>query len=346
MSLPENTDSLQTLIGKGPGNVITDVPGVKIGHYTYMENDSVTGITSIIPAQGNVFREKLVASAHVINGFGKSAGILQLQELGSLETPILLTNTFAVGTGYSALVKYMLQDNPDIGNTTGTINPVVCECNDSKINNIRSLLLEEEHMLEALGNAGKSFQQGDIGAGTGMVCYGLKGGIGSSSRTVKVGNSFFNLGVLVLSNFGSMEDLSVYGKPIGKEIKNRTSPKSQPDKGSIIVVLATDIPLDSRQLTRVLKRTQSGIARTGAYSGNGSGEIAIGFSTANRIDHYSAVPIVDKKVLHEDFMDMVFLATVQATEESIINSMLYASPAVDRYGKKIYSLHDFKDIFE
>ncbi len=331
---------------KGEKNLITDVPGVRVGHYTYRDDSNTTGVTGIIPSEGNLFKSKLVASAHVINGFGKSLGILQVQELGTLETPILLTNTFGIGTGFNSIVNYMLKDNPDIGDTTGTVNPVVCECNDGKINNIRSTVLCEDHMLKALENAGDEFNQGDVGAGAGMVCYGLKGGIGSASRLLKIEAIEYNLGILVLSNFGSMKDLLYFGNPVGKDILKRTGTDNEPDKGSIIIVLATDLPLDSSQLTRTLKRTQSGIARTGAYSGNGSGEIAIGFSTANRIDHYPAGHIINRSVLHEDFMDMVFLGTVQATEEAILNSLINANPSVKRNGRKVHSLAEFKDILK
>lgn len=334
------------LISKGPTNLITDVEGISVGHVTIRSESINTGVTAIVPSEGNVFKSKLVASSHVINGFGKSTGLLQVDELGTLETPIILTNTLNVGTGFSALVKYMLKENPDIGITTGTLNPVVCECNDGKINDIRSMALTEEDMILALENAERDFPQGDHGAGAGMVCYGLKGGIGSSSRILKIGHENFTLGVLVLSNFGSTEDLLYYGAPLGKEIESCIASSSDSDKGSIIVVLATDIPLTANQIKRALKRIQSGIARTGSYTGNGSGEVAIGFSTANRVEHYPKDPFKSFLSLNDDYMDIVFLATVQATEEAVLNSMLHAGPSVSRTGAAIHSLAEFKDILD
>jgi len=339
-----NCKSIHENIYKGPTNTITDVPGVKVGHCTVKKGLVKTGATAIIPADGNVFKYKLMASAHIINGFGKSAGLIQVQELGTLETPIVLTNTLSVGTGMTALTRYMLDHNDDIGVSTGTVNPVVCECNDGKINQIRSLAVDEKHFIEALENASETFRQGDIGAGTGMICYGLKGGIGSSSRRIVIDDRAYNLGVLVLSNFGSMEDFTYYGKPVGDLICKELARESSTDKGSIIVVLATDLPLESRQLNRVLKRTQSGIARTGGYTGNGSGEIAIGFSTANRISHYPKSAVIERQALHEDYMDLVFLATVQATEEAIINSLIHSEPALGLDGKVIHSLKDFHEL--
>ncbi|WP_409228158.1 DmpA family aminopeptidase [Gudongella sp. SC589] len=339
-----NDKNIHELLRKGPKNTITDVPGVRIGHSTIKEGNIRTGATAIIPAEGNVFKNKLVASAHIINGFGKSAGLMQIQELGAIETPILLTNTLSVGTGLTALTKYMLDSNEDIGVSTGTVNSVVCECNDGKINQIRSLAVKEEHFIHALQNASDSFQQGDVGAGTGMVCYGLKGGIGSSSRRIVVDDQTYTLGVLVLSNFGSIDDFVYYGKPVGKIIGERFENMNSPDNGSIIVVLATDTPMDSRQLSRVLKRTQSGIARTGGYTGNGSGEIAVGFTTANRISHYPEKSVMNRKILHEDYMDIVFLAAVQATEEAILNSMMHSNPSMGVDGIKIHSLKDFNEL--
>lgn len=341
-----NSKSIHQYIGKGPKNTITDVPGVRVGHCSLKEESIKTGATAIIPADGNIFKEKLIASAHVINGFGKSAGILQVQELGTLETPILLTNTLSVGAGLTALTRHMLEGNEDIGVATGTVNSVVCECNDGKINSIRSMAVKENHFQQALKSASEDFQQGDVGAGTGMVCYGLKGGIGSSSRRIQIVDEVYNLGILVLSNFGSMEDFLYYGAPVGKVISDRIHNGSSVDQGSIIVILATDIPLDSRQLNRVLKRTQSGIGRTGGYSGNGSGEIALGFTTTNRISHYPEMPVMNIQTLHEDYLDLVFLATVQATEEAILNSLIHSEPSKGIDGKKVFSLKEFNELLK
>lgn len=326
----------------GKNNLITDVAGVKVGHVTLDSGSTKTGVTAIIPHEGNVFREKLVAASHIINGFGKTQGLVQIDELGTIETPILLTNTLSVGTAHKAVVGYMLEGNEDIGDTTGTVNPIIGECNDGVLNEIRKPSVTEKHILEAIKSADIIFQQGNVGAGTGMVCYDLKGGIGSASRLVQLGGKEYTVGILVLSNFGSMEDLMIRGNPVGEKIKEDLSiTEPGKDKGSIMVILATDIPLSSLQLKRLLKRTQSGIARTGAYTGNGSGEVAIGFTTANKVKHYEESAFVDQKVIHEDLLDIVFKATVEATEEAVLNSLICSNTAVGRNNRKIFSLRDF-----
>lgn len=329
----------------GKHNSITDVAGVKVGHMTLDSSNIKTGVTAIIPHEGNVFREKLVAASHVINGFGKSQGLVQIDELGTIETPIILTNTLSVGIAHKAVVQYMLERNDDIGDTTGTVNPIIGECNDGVLNEIRIPSVSEHHIIDALNNAGVEFQQGNVGAGTGMVCYELKGGIGSASRILDLGGTKFTVGILVLSNFGSMEDLMIRGNPVGEKIKERISrQESGKDKGSIMIILATDIPLSSLQLKRLLKRTQSGIARTGGYTGNGSGEVAIGFTTANKVFHYEEDAFVEQRVIHEDLLDMVFKATVEATEEAILNSLICSSTTIGRNDKKVFSLIDFSDL--
>ena len=329
----------------GKHNSITDVAGVKVGHMTLDSSNIKTGVTAIIPHEGNVFREKLVAASHVINGFGKSQGLVQIDELGTIETPIILTNTLSVGIAHKAVVQYMLERNDDIGDTTGTVNPIIGECNDGVLNEIRIPSVSEHHIIDALNNAGVEFQQGNVGAGTGMVCYELKGGIGSASRILDLGGTKFTVGILVLTNFGSMEDLMIRGNPVGEKIKERISrQESGKDKGSIMIILATDIPLSSLQLKRLLKRTQSGIARTGGYTGNGSGEVAIGFTTANKVFHYEEDAFVEQRVIHEDLLDMVFKATVEATEEAILNSLICSSTTIGRNDKKVFSLIDFSDL--
>ncbi len=325
----------------GKNNSITDVEGVKVGHVTLDEEGIKTGVTAIIPHGGNTFKDKLIASSHVINGFGKSIGLIQIEELGVIETPIILTNTLSVGVAHETLVRYMLDINDDIGDTTGTVNPIIGECNDGEINDIRGLHVKSEDIYNAIKSADVEFEEGDVGAGTGMICYDLKGGIGSSSRIVKLGDREYTIGVLVLSNFGSLEDFVLNGDKIGEELCKKIGKKIETeDKGSIIVVLATDIPLSSRQLKRVTKRTIPGIGRTGSYSGNGSGEVVIGFSTANIIKHYEKEDIVQIKIINEDKLNSVFKATVHATEEAILNSLICASSVIDRKGKKIYSLKE------
>lgn len=329
---------------RGENNSITDVEGVKVGHVTLDNEEMKTGVTAILPHEGNIFKEKLVAASHIINGFGKSTGIIQIDELGTLETPIILTNTLSVGTAYDALVSYMLDNNEDIGDTTGTVNPIICECNDGVINDIRGLHVKKEDVYGALENCHVEFQEGNLGAGTGMRSYGLKGGIGSSSRIIELDNKKYTIGVLVLSNFGCLEDFILNGDHIGpKLIKKIEDYSPTEDKGSIIVILATDIPLSSRQLKRVIKRVDSGIARTGSYTSNGSGEVVIGFSTANRIKHYEENHIVNINIINENKIDNVFKATVEVTEEAILNSLVCSSSTLNRKGATVYSLKDLLD---
>ena len=325
----------------GSNNSITDVKGVKIGHTTLDDGIIKTGVTAILPHEGNIFKDKLVASCHVINGFGKSTGLVQIEELGTIETPIVLTNTLSVGAAHEALVKYMLNHNGDIGDTTGTVNPIICECNDGVINDIRGLHIKQEHILEAIEKCDVKFTEGNVGAGTGMICYGLKGGIGSSSRIVELADKKYTVGILVLSNFGSLEDLILNGEHIGPKLVEKINQKnSTEEKGSIIIILATDIPLSSRQLKRIIKRVYPGISRTGSYTGNGSGEIVIGFSTANIIKHYEENDVVDIKIINENKINKVFKATVEATEEAILNSLICSTSSIDRDGKKVYSLKE------
>ncbi|HEY8363620.1 MAG TPA: P1 family peptidase [Tissierellaceae bacterium] len=328
-------------IPTGKNNSITDVKGVKVGHKTLNNGNIKTGVTAVVPHEGNIFKEKLIAACHVINGFGKSTGLVQIEELGTLETPIILTNTLSVGTAHEALVRYMLENNDDIGDTTGTVNPVICECNDGEINDIRGLHVKKEDVFDAIKSADVEFEEGNVGAGTGMICYDLKGGIGSSSRVIELDDKEYTIGVLVLSNFGSLEDFVLNGEHIGPKLKEKIGQlEKREDKGSIILILATDIPLSSRQLKRVIKRVYPGISRTGSYTGNGSGEIVIGFSTANIIKHYEESDIINIKVINENKINKIFKATVEATEEAILNSMICSNSTVNRKGKTIYSLKD------
>lgn len=310
---------------RGPRNLITDVPGVRVGQVTLSRGDIQTGVTAILPAQGNLFREKVPGACHVINGFGKAAGLVQLQELGSIETPIILTNTFGVGTGINALVRWALAENPEIGRTTGTINPLVLECNDGKLNDIRGLHVTEEDVVAAISSAGEHFAEGAAGAGRGMCCYQLKGGIGSASRIVSLGGTDFTLGALLLTNFGELPDLRLegYETGCGLHLTNR-----RPDKGSCIVVLGTDLPLSHRQLDRICRRAQSGLARTGAYVAGGSGEIVVAFSNATRLPHFPQGPILTASFLQEDALDLVFRAATDCVEEAVVSSLVHAETVV------------------
>jgi len=325
------------ILPTGEKNVITDVPGVRVGHHTIREGDINTGVTAVLPHAGNPYRNKVLAASDVINGFGKSTGLVQIDELGTLETPILLTNTFGVGTCANALIREAIAANPDIGRQTATVNPVVCECNDGPLNDIQAMAVTEEHARQALANAHEgAVEQGNVGAGTGMTCFGFKGGIGSSSRRLELDGQTFHLGTLVLSNFGRAGDLML---PDGR----RPSPKSarEAEKGSVIIILATDIPLEHRQLKRVTRRCGAGLARLGAFWGHGSGDIAIGFTTATTIDHDEKSDLISMRALNENRIDKLFRAATEATQEAVLNSMCAAEAMRGRAGNFRPSLADW-----
>lgn len=327
----------------GSRNSITDVQEVRVGHCTIDNYMAKTGVTAVIPSQENIFKNKLMAACHVINGFGKSMGTIQIEELGTIETPIILTNTLSVGIAADALVHYMLQQNDDIGLTTGTVNPVVCECNDGHLNHIRNGSVKKEHVLKAIEDASTEFEEGDVGAGKGMCCFGLKGGIGTSSRILEFDKKEYKIGTLVLSNFGYIKDLNINGIPAGKIIMDVNSKKEQEreESGSIITIIATDIPLTERQLKRVAKRASVGINRTGGFIGSGSGEIVIAFSTANKIKHYKDNDIVDIKMIHEENINNIFRATAESVEESILNSLICSRTTIGRDGNTVFSLSKY-----
>ena len=336
----------------GKLNKITDVKGLKVASVTIQDNEINTGVTVILPHEGNIFRSKVVAGASVLNGFGKSLGIVQLKELGNIETPIIMTNTLSVGEAATALTKYCLEQNEDIGVSTGTVNPLVTECNDGRLNDIRGFHVREEHVREALRLAEEGspdFEEGAVGAGTGMCCLGFKGGIGSASRLVELDGSEYTIGALVLSNFGEEGNLVIGGRHYGSELlpkvkerlKSDIDSSLAKDKGSVIMLIATDIPMSSRQLERVANRAAIALGRTGSYMGNGSGDIAIAFSTANRMPHYSDEKFVEMKAIHEDAIDKVFEPAVEALEESIISSLYHAKTTLGVRGKLVYGLREF-----
>ncbi len=310
-------------MAKGRRNLITDVPGVKVGQVSIHDGEIHTGVTAILPHTGDIFHDKCPAASHVINGFGKSTGLVQVDELGTIETPLILTNTLSVGTASTALVRYMLERNADIGVDTGTVNPMVFECNDGYLNDIRGLHVKQEHVLEALAAASDEFEEGATGAGCGMCCYSLKGGIGSASRTFELYGSTYTVGSLLLTNFGSLRDLTIGGDRVGERLWAEKEAEEK-EKGSVIIIIATDAPLSARQLKRVARRAQSGIARTGSISGNGSGEIALAFTTTNRIPHYSIDKPICIQTMYEEDMDLMFRAAIECVEESVISSLTHA----------------------
>jgi D-aminopeptidase len=332
------------LLEPGPANAITDVPGVKVGHVTLMQDDPAgpgsgvvrTGVTAILPHEGNLFMEKVRGAFHVINGFGKATGMAQVRELGTIETPIVLTNTLSVGAAWDALCGHMLSRTPEIGLNAGTVNPVVAECNDGYLNDIRGRHVKASHVLEALETAvGGPVPEGNVGAGTGMSCLGFKGGIGTSSRRLKGAISDRRLGVLALSNFGRAEDLLIAGVPVGIRLAEmRKDPPAPP--GSVITVIATDAPLYDRQLERVAKRCQGGLARVGSVFSNGSGDFVIAFSTRNKVANAGERPFeeIEEPFVRDDSAEMssLFRAAVEATEEAVLNSLFAAETMTGRDG--------------
>lgn len=335
-------------IGKletGTNNLISDVDGVRVGHKTLKSGDINTGVTVILPSNDNIFEKKLIAATHIINGYGKTAGTVQIDELGTLETPIALTNTLSIGAVHQGLVQYMIQANKEIGKSTSTVNPVVGECNDGYLNDIQGLHVKSEHVFEAIEDAKTIFDMGGVGAGTGMSCYGLKGGIGSSSRIIKYDDTVYTVGILVLSNFGKTKDLTIDGRNIGKRIAEIEKEKAaQEDKGSIMIVLAVDIPMTSRQLKRLCKRVTAGLSRTGSHLGHGSGDIVVGFSTGNVVDHYDKDVETSIRMFNENKIDIVFRAVVEATEEAVYDSMLSAEETIGRDGHSRSSLREYMDL--
>ena len=323
---------------KGPKNTITDVPGVRVGHCTIDNERHKTGVTVILPCKDDVFQEKMVAACHVLNGFGKTAGLMQIQELGSLETPIALTSTLNVGLVHDALVEYMCRQAETYGYAIRSVNPVVCECNDASLNDIRHRAVGQAEVFSAIESASENFEQGDVGAGKGMTCHDLKGGIGSASRIIAIGTERFTLGVLALTNHGCLSDLTIQGKNVGMDIE-RAIREDTPDEGSCILIVATDLPVTSRQLGRIIRRCSVGLARLGSYIGHGSGEVFIGFSTANRIPAEEGC--FSLRCIHESHMDKAFRAAAEATEEAILNSMLHAKSVTGYSGKIRRSLADF-----
>lgn len=323
---------------KGARNLITDVPGVTVGHCTVDNEKHKTGVTVVMPCQDDIFKQKMVAACHVLNGFGKTAGLMQIQELGTLETPIALTNTLNVGLVHDAVVEYMCCQAEEKGYAIRSVNPVICECNDASLNDIRHRAVGLQEVFSAIESASVEFAMGDVGAGKGMTCHDLKGGIGSSSRLLTVGEETFTIGVLVLSNHGSLKDLTVMGDNVGMEIEWKIREDS-PDEGSIIMIVATDLPVTSRQLGRIIRRCSVGLARMGSFIGHGSGEVMVGFSTANRIADDGG--LMNFRCIHESNMDKAFRAVAEATEEAVLQSMLHAGTVTGYSGKIRRSLKEF-----
>lgn len=320
----------------GALNSIADVPGVTVGQVTLLDGNLRTGVTAVLPHGGDLFREKAPAAVHVINGFGKSVGLMQVEELGEIETPILLTNTFGVGACADALIRDAISRNPHIGRRTSTVNPVVAECNDGYLSDIQAQAVTQAHALAAIAAAAPDFARGSVGAGTGMSAFGFKGGIGTASRRLDLKGGPFHVGVLTLANFGRAGDLLL---PDGRRAPSPASAPS-PERGSVIIIVATDLPLDHRQLTRAIRRAGVGLARLGSFWGHGSGDVAIGFTTAHRIRHDETRDVVPIAMLAERRMDTVFEAVAGATQEAVLDAMLSSPAMTGRDGHHRPSLAD------
>ncbi|GAB4375661.1 MAG: P1 family peptidase [Calditrichia bacterium] len=323
------------LLSPGKLNAITDVEGVRVGQVTLVAGDSIrTGVTAILPHKDNIFQWKVPAAIYVANGFGKLTGYTQVEELGSIETPIILTNTLSVPAAADALIDYTLSfpENEDVR----SVNPVVGETNDGWLNDIQGRHVKKEHVLEAIHKARSGpVEQGAVGAGTGTVCFGFKGGIGTASRVLPTNLGGYTVGVLVQTNFGGV--LQIDGVPIGMELgryylKDQL-PAPSPD-GSCMIVVATDAPLTARNLKRLAKRAMLGLAKTGGISSQGSGDYVIAFSTAKnlRIPHRAKEAVQTLKELSNDRLSPLFMAVIEATEEAILNSLTMAQTVKGRDG--------------
>ncbi|MDR5768415.1 MULTISPECIES: P1 family peptidase [unclassified Caballeronia] len=321
----------------GPRGTIADVAGVTVGHCTLAQGAVQTGVTVIRPHDGDVYRDKVPAAACVINGFGKSVGLVQVDELGVIETPIALTNTFGVGTLANAQIRAAIAANPRIGREDPSVNPLVFECNDGYLNDMQALAIHEAHYTSALDACSVEFERGAVGAGRGMSCFELKGGMGSASRVVHIGGDAYTTGALVLANFGKLQQLIVEGEALGRKLQSSVDEK--PEQGSIIMLIATDAPLDARQLRRLAMRAAAGLARTGSVFGHGSGDISLAFTTAYTVPH-DADFIAMPPLINDARLDPLFQAAADATEQAILDALYSAETVAGRNGHRRISLKD------
>lgn len=330
----------------GQRNSIADVADVKVGHSTIEDpgRGLHTGVTVVVPCEGPVFSTRPVAAAHSLNGYGKTCGTVQVAELGYLETPIALTGTMNVGRVADALVENTLREEERAGHALPqSVNPVVGETNDGRISRIQARPVGTKEVLAAIDGASKDFAHGAVGAGRGTVCFGLKGGIGSSSRLVKEAGRAWAVGVLVQTNFGRMPDLMVCGRHMGPQILARIKGETDvdaPEKGSVMVVVATDAPLSSRQLGRVIRRATVGLVRCGSYMGHGSGDIFLGFTTGLSMGAEDG-KLPARERVPEESLDAFFRACAEATEEAVLDSLVSAEAATGLDGTVYHSLTEF-----
>lgn len=321
------------ILTPGSLNAITDVDGVKVGHLTKIEGDDIrTGVTVILPHDGNLFRDRVPAAVYVGNGFGKALGFTQVQELGELETPIGLTNTLSIFNVAHGLADYVL--NQSGNEQVRSVNPVVGETNDGWLNDIRQRVINTEDVYKAIESAsGRIVAEGNVGAGTGTRALGFKGGIGTSSRVLPADKGGYTVGVLVQSNFGGI--LTINGAPVGEELGNHYMANEVPYDvdGSVIIIIATDAPVTDRNLERLAKRAFLGIARVGGFASNGSGDYVIAFSTHPDVRRGTAGLTQSITELRNDAMTPLFLAAVEATEEAVLNSLFMAEAMTGTNGR-------------
>lgn len=329
----------------GKFNAITDVPGVRVGHTTLIEGEGKlvpgkgpirTGATAIIPHDGDLFLDKVTATVHRINGFGEVTNSEQVREMGFIEGPIMITNSLNVARVVDAVIDWAVERYPEMGVTTYGISPVVAETWDGYLNDIRGRHVNREHVFRAIESAASgAVEEGAVGGGTGMICYGFKGGIGTASRILPDTLGGYTVGVLVQSNFGWRPQLMIDGVPVGKELVDYQVPlpeRHEKDGGSIIIVVATDAPCSQRQLNRLAMRAQNGLARTGSHTGNTSGDFVIAFSNTRRKKHFSdgLVEKIEQIVETGDLINHLFWSVVEATEEAVLNSIFKADTMVGR----------------
>ena len=324
----------------GTYNAITDVPGVTVGHVTCIEGDSIrTGVTAIMPHQGNIFQNKVPAAIYVGNGFGKLAGVTQVRELGNIETPVILTNTLSVPAGMEGAVRYtLMQPGCEYENS---VNAVVGETNDGRLNKIRQMYITPQMVIDAINKAhGGPVEQGNVGAGTGTICFGFKGGIGTSSRVLPKSLGGYTIGVLAQTNYGGI--LEIDGVQVGQKLHKHDFidhvRRTENVDGSCMMVVITDAPLDSRNLERVAKRAMMGLAKTGGIASNGSGDYVIALSVApENLINYKENKITTT-VLANNMMSPIFAATIEATAEALWNSLFMAESMTGRNGNHVDAL--------
>jgi D-aminopeptidase len=329
----------------GPLDAITDVSGVRVGHTTLIAGDGKlipgkgpvrTGVTAILPHAGDLWHEKVPAAAFVMNGNGELTGLSWIEESGALEVPILLTSTMNVPRVADAVLTWMMRKYPGLGVDDDVVLPVVAECDDSELNDSRGRHVSEQDVLAALDGAREgAVPEGAVGAGTGMVAYELKAGIGTASRVLPGEYGGYTIGVLVNANHGLLPELTIAGVPVGKEL---ATPRAPAGPRSIVIVVATNAPVDARQLNHIARRAILGLARTGSTVRHGSGDFVLAFSTASRVPHYPETPVRDVQLLADTKLNPIYEAVTEATEEAIINSLLAATTMVGRDGATAYAL--------